>query len=211
MDPTRCFNAQCKFPLNFIHLQRIKADLPQLVWVLPRWSQLATFYEVRWAWFIAALYLPISFGWAAGDVSLAAYIQSTLSDMNLQETGISPLGAVMGFLFSSYVILNAVLSSVLGSVIDADIRNTRTIYNSLIQVGGIQFTVGCVIIGAATLIPIGALAFNPKPVGHLETRDDLDSEHILDGAMLTDGGVLKTTTEGKVNGEDDEFKTKQVV
>lgn len=178
------------------------ADM-QLVWVLPRFSQLAAQYEVRWAWFIAAIYIPISFGWAAGDVSLAAYIQSTLSDMDLPDSGVSPLGAVMGFLFSSYVILNAILSSVLGSVIDQDWTQRRTIYNALTQVGGIQFTVGCVIIGAATFIPKGALALNPKPVGHLETFDDVDGEHALNGAVLEQGGSFKPEDITKHKQEDE--------
>lgn len=97
----------------------------------------------------------------------------------------------MGFLFSSYVILNAVLSSVLGKVIDDDWTSRRTIYNALTQVGGIQFTVGCVIILGASFIPKGAIAFNPKPVGHLYTEEALDDEHVLNGAVLEQGGVTK--------------------
>jgi alpha-D-ribose 1-methylphosphonate 5-phosphate C-P lyase len=48
------------------------------------------------AWITAACFLPISYGWAAGDVSLAAYIQHTLSSMDIADQGVSPLGAVMG-------------------------------------------------------------------------------------------------------------------
>jgi hypothetical protein len=35
--------------------------------------------NVGWAWKTGATYIPISYGWAAGDCSLAAYIQSVLS------------------------------------------------------------------------------------------------------------------------------------
>lgn len=124
--------------------------------------------------------------------------------MNFAETGVSPLGAVMGFLFSSYVILNAILSSVLGKVIDDDFTFNRTIYNALTQVGGIQFTVGCVIIFGATFIPKGALAFNPKPVGHLYTEEALDDEHALSGAVLEQGGTTKP--ENGVKAESDNVK-----
>lgn len=134
--------------------------------------------------------------------------------MNLPNSDVSPLGAVMGFLFSSYVILNAIMSSTLGKVIDDTFIARRSIYDALVNVGGIQFTVGCVIILAATFIPIGALALNPRPVGHLETRDDVnDPEHALNGAVLEQGGVLAPggTHAGKV--EEDEFTKpiKQVV
>lgn len=44
-----------------------------------------------------ASFLPVSFGWAAGDVSLAAYIQSTLSKIESKNKQVSALGAVMAF------------------------------------------------------------------------------------------------------------------
>jgi hypothetical protein len=37
------------------------------------------------------------FGWAAGDVSLAAYIQSTLAKLENIDPDVSALGAVMAF------------------------------------------------------------------------------------------------------------------
>lgn len=92
--------------------------------------------------------------------------------MNINEPGISPLGAVMSFLYSAYIVLNAVLSSVLGTVIDADFRANGNIYNALTRVGGIQFSVCAAIIFASTFIPRGAFAFNPKQEGDLKTPDD---------------------------------------
>ena len=38
-----------------------------------------------WAWKLAAVFLPISLGWAAGDVSLVAHIQATLSAHELKK------------------------------------------------------------------------------------------------------------------------------
>jgi hypothetical protein len=103
---------------------------------------------------------------------ISAYIQSSLANMNINEPGISPLGAVMAFLYSAYIVLNAVLSVVLGTVIDAAVQRDRTIYNALIRVGGIQFSVCAAIIFASTFIPRGSWALNPKQEGDLITPDD---------------------------------------
>jgi hypothetical protein len=64
-------------------------------------------------------------------------------------------------------VFNAVLSSLLGKVIDKDWTTNRTIYNALQQVGGIQFSVGCGIILLASLIPAGAFSLNPKVINSL--------------------------------------------
>lgn len=50
---------------------RLDALMLNLVWTLPRYSQIFA-PEVSSAWKIAATFIPVSFGWAAGDVSLAA-------------------------------------------------------------------------------------------------------------------------------------------
>jgi hypothetical protein len=55
------------------------------------------------AWKIGATFIPISFGWAAGDVSLAAYIQSSVARVESKVAGVSALGAVMSFLYVLYV------------------------------------------------------------------------------------------------------------
>jgi hypothetical protein len=56
------------------------------------------------AWKMAATFIPVSMGWAAGDVSLAAYIQASLARGGEANTaGISTLGAVMSFLYVTYV------------------------------------------------------------------------------------------------------------
>lgn len=110
--------------------------------------------------------------------------------MDLPDQGVSPLGAVMAFLYASYIVFNAVLSSVLGKVIDRDFVATKTITNSLRQVGGIQFSVCCGIILLATLVPKGAFAFNPKRLSG--QKEDIDP---LDGAVLKQGGVTTSDDE----------------
>jgi hypothetical protein len=57
---------------------RIDALALNIVWILPYFSTIAK-QDVSWAWRAAGTFIPISYGWAAGDVSLAAYIQSALS------------------------------------------------------------------------------------------------------------------------------------
>jgi hypothetical protein len=97
--------------------------------------------------------------------------------MHITEVGVSPLGAVMAFLYSGYIVLNAVLSTLLGRVIDRDYRTNDNIFTALTQVGGIQFSVGAVIIFASTFIPRGALALNPGEEGDLKTPKD-DNVHV---------------------------------
>lgn len=67
---------------------------------------------------MAATFVPISYGWAAGDVSLAAYIQASLARLESKTKDVSALAAVMSFLYSTYVVLYAVLNPLLGRYID---------------------------------------------------------------------------------------------
>ena len=133
---------------------RLDALALNIVWILPYFSTIAK-KDVTWAWRVAGCFIPISYGWAAGDVSLAAYIQSALSAGDYGElypanvrvrspinssaskyVDVSALGAVMAFLYSSYIVMNAILSSVLGTVIDDDFNAHGNIERSLKRVGG---------------------------------------------------------------------------
>jgi hypothetical protein len=118
---------------------RFDAFMLNIVWVMPFLPIVAG--SVNSAWYVtlqlsflqkytfnqliiayrklAAIFIPISFGWAAGDVSLAAYIQSTLAKIESKEPDVSTLGAVMAFLYVTYIVLYAVLSAVLGNWVDA--------------------------------------------------------------------------------------------
>ncbi|KAJ3550704.1 hypothetical protein NMY22_g280 [Coprinellus aureogranulatus] len=148
---------------------RFDALALNLVWILPSFSRKAT-HDVSWAWKIAGCFIPISMGWAAGDVSLAAYIQSTLSESQYQHPRVSPLGAVMAFLYTTYIVFNAVLSTVLGTVFDKDSKKTGNIHNSLSTVGGVHFSVGCAVILLSTFIPLGGFSFNPKVLGTIDSK-----------------------------------------
>jgi hypothetical protein len=70
-------------------------------------------------------------GWAAGDVSLAAYIQASLAGNDHGHPGVSALGAVMAFLYSSYIVMYAVLGVLLGRVFDNDFTAHKNIISSL--------------------------------------------------------------------------------
>ncbi|KAJ2921518.1 hypothetical protein H1R20_g15572, partial [Candolleomyces eurysporus] len=147
---------------------RFDAVALNIVWVLPAFARIAT-HDVSWAWKVAGCFIPISMGWAAGDVSLAAYIQSVLSDSAFHHERVSALGAVMAFLYTTYIVLNAFLSVVLGHVIDNDLEANNNIIQSLKTVGGVHFTVACALVLASTFVPKGAFSFNPKALGRITT------------------------------------------
>lgn len=112
--------------------------------------------------------IPVSMGWAAGDVSLAAFIQASLARVESKDRGISALGAVMAFLYSSYIvsghsaavnelseisdsvsppclqIIYAVLGSLLGKYIDHVWTKDKSIYRALNMIGGVQARYQCV-------------------------------------------------------------------
>jgi len=117
----------------------------------------------RFVWSVFPLMVVLSFGWAAGDVSLVAYIQSRIHNVNRHslDEGTSPLGCVMAFLYSSYIIFFMVISIPLGRVFDA--YNARgEVRESFIYVSGIMITIGAVLIFGSTFVPKGSCAINPK-------------------------------------------------
>jgi hypothetical protein len=52
------------------------------------------------------------------QVSLLAYIQSQLGNHHDVVHGVSPLGAVMGFLYSTYIVLYTVIAIGIGRIFD---------------------------------------------------------------------------------------------
>ncbi|KIY66864.1 hypothetical protein CYLTODRAFT_398145 [Cylindrobasidium torrendii FP15055 ss-10] len=160
---------------------RLDALMLNLVWLLPFFSTRAT-HQVVWAWRTGACFIPISFGWAAGDVSLSAYIQSVLSTEQHSDgyPGVSSLGAVMAFLYSSYIVLNAVLSSVLGRVIDRDFSVNKNITRSLKSIGGIQYSVCAGVIMLFTFIHHNVASSEPlfdmRMTRRPEARRDLEDK-----------------------------------
>lgn len=150
---------------------RMDAITLNLIWIIPFFALQGSSNST--AWKLAPCMIPISYGWAGGDVSLAAYIQSTLSKLEQEDDDVSALGAVMAFLYVTYIVLYSVLSTQLGRWIDTQLRDVKgdllvsRARHALKMVGGVHFSVLSLIIFAATFIPRGAVALNPK---NLEER-----------------------------------------
>lgn len=76
---------------------RVDGLLLGLVWILPFFKPDLVGDDSAnpsTAWKFACIFIPISLGWAAGDVSLVAYIQSSVAE-DKEDARISPLAAVM--------------------------------------------------------------------------------------------------------------------
>lgn len=124
----------------------------------------------------------------------------------------------MAFLYSSYIVTNAILSSLLGKVFDKDFQQHGNILHALKTVGGYalvlmppllcpiltlifsaQFSIASAIILCATFIPRGAFALNPKALGTVSLKspnveagssEDADSEN--DEKDIKKGDYLDT-------------------
>lgn len=153
---------------------RLDSIFLMIVWYIPFFYPPVN--DVKYAWIMAATFIPISFGWAAGDVSLGAYIQSSLTDTESKENHISPLGAVMAFLYSSYIILYAVINPLLGKYIDSVYAAQNTIRPALLYTAGVQFTIVSVMVFISTFVPRGSIACNPK----ILSKDTGDKEELTD-------------------------------
>ena len=118
-----------------------------------------------------------SFGWAAGDVSLAAYIQASLSRLESDKHNVSALGAVMAFLYCTYIVTYAITSPLLGKYIDSvSNANNEQIHGAVRNVGGIQFTIIFVLVMCATIGPKGSWKWNPRMLSGEERDGDVDGE-----------------------------------
>ncbi|KAF8451776.1 hypothetical protein BGX38DRAFT_1181080 [Terfezia claveryi] len=168
---------------------RLDATVLAIIWVVVKWrppiDESTGKVPVVWAWKLAAVFLPISLGWAAGDVSLVAHIQATLSAHELgkdfhsdpediggkqvkyskpnKQRTITSLGAVMAVLYSTYIALFALLNPLLGIYTDRVVNSNinpgdgdgrKGIWEALVNVGGIQFTIIAVLVGGSTLVPL---------------------------------------------------------
>ncbi|RIA95385.1 major facilitator superfamily domain-containing protein [Glomus cerebriforme] len=143
-------------PLPFV---RFDAVALMTLWIFP---YLPVHDPLKWALYALPLMIVLSSGWAAGDVSLVAYIQSRLHSVNINANeGTSPLGCVMAFLYSSYIITFTILSIPLGRVFDSYKAQGRT-RESFLYIAGVMMTIGAVIIFACTFIPRHSFAINPK-------------------------------------------------
>ncbi|KAI4654747.1 uncharacterized protein J4E78_006924 [Alternaria triticimaculans] len=166
---------------NLVHTPipwlRLDALALLIVWYLPFWNPPKN--DVAQAWIVGATFLPISFGWAAGDVSLAAYIQASLARIESKTQNVSALGAVMAFLYSTYIVTYAIASVSLGTYIDrVSDRHNEQIHGAVLNVAAVQFTIISVLVLTSTFVPKGAFALNPKMLSEEDLDTDLEDEDL---------------------------------
>lgn len=171
---------------------RLDAILLMIVWYIPFFYPPAN--EVKYAWIMAATFIPISFGWAAGDVSLGAFIQSSLTNDESDDDNISPLGAVMAFLYSSYIILYAIANPLLGIYIDSVYNEQGTIRPALINTAGVQFTIVTIMVLVSTFVPKGSIAFNPQMLVVQKPDESPDSGQKADDTQVIENTVKEHPT-----------------
>ncbi|PWY67239.1 hypothetical protein BO94DRAFT_540455 [Aspergillus sclerotioniger CBS 115572] len=180
-------NNRVRTPIPWL---RVDALMLLITWYLPFWKPRLRY--VQDALFAAATFVPISFGWAAGDVSLAAYIQATLSRMESTSSNVSALGAVMAFLYSTYIVLYAVISPILGSYIDRVYIETGgpngggDIHRAIRSVASVQFSVISLLVVISSFVPRGSLAVNPAVLD----EEDLEEEDW--GNVVSSGASMKS-------------------
>ncbi|CAF3233028.1 unnamed protein product [Rotaria sp. Silwood2] len=143
-------------PLVWLRLDSI---LLFIVWYLPFYNPSSI--SVKNAWIIALSFIPFGFGSAGDDVSLNAHIQASLSKPQLKDKDVSSLGSVMAFLYSSYIILYAILNPLLGKYIDSVYNSKQTIRPAFIFTAGVQTTIISIIVFLSTFIPKGSFKLNP--------------------------------------------------
>jgi MFS family permease len=165
------FSNSFRTPLPWL---RISALLLLIVWYIPYCYPPAN--SIKYAWIIGSTFIPISFGWAASDIALAAHIQSSMTRLESSYEDVSVLGAVMSFLYSSYIIIYAIANPFLGKYIDSVYKVRGTIRPALFYTVGVQFTLIMAIILASTFIPSGAFSFNPKIDDKDEDEEDSSDE-----------------------------------
>ncbi|KAF1829415.1 hypothetical protein BDW02DRAFT_509979 [Decorospora gaudefroyi] len=166
---------------NLVHTPipwlRLDALALLIVWYLPYWRP--PHNDVGQAWIAAATFLPISFGWAAGDVSLAAYIQASLARIESKTKNVSALGAVMAFLYCTYIVTYAIASVSLGTYIDrVSDRNNEQIHGAILNVAGVQFTIIFALVMTSTIVPKGAFSLNPRMLSEEYLDTDLEDEEL---------------------------------
>jgi MFS family permease len=164
----------------FLFTNVIKTPMPWLrmdalalliVWYLAFWYP--SYDNVGQAWVVAATFMPISFGWAAGDVSLAAYIQAMLHRQENGFSNVSALVTVMAFLYSTYIIVYSIASPLLGTYVDnVSAKNNGDVHEAMFNIAGVQFTIISITVLCATFIPHGAFAFNPDMLERQNLEDD---------------------------------------
>ncbi|KAI9673419.1 MAG: hypothetical protein M1817_002881 [Caeruleum heppii] len=166
---------------------RLDSLMLLVVWYLPYWDPPEQ--QVKYAWIVAATLVPISFGWAAGDVSLAAYIQASLARIESGTRNVSALGAVMAFLYSTYIVIYAITSPILGRYVDKVFTQSGggqggNVRQAVENVAGVQYTIIFVLVMTATFVPRGAFSFNPRMLDNETLEEEVETEASQDADLF---------------------------
>lgn len=148
---------------------RLNALMFFILWYIPFYYPPTD--QIKYAWLIAATLIPLGFSSAISDISLDSFIQSSLTRMESKHKNVSPLGAVMAFLYSTYIIIYLAANPVLGRHIDHVYNSKGTVQTALIYTVGAQLTVIFLVMTLATFIPRGARSLNPVLNEEDETSD----------------------------------------
>ncbi|CAF0879876.1 unnamed protein product [Didymodactylos carnosus] len=169
---------------------RLDALILLIVWYIPYYYPPSN--NVKYAWIIAATYIPIGFGSSIDDISLNAYIQSSLSHLESKHKNISALGAVVAFLYSSYIIIYAIANPLLGKYLDSVYQSSKTVRPVFVNTVAIQLTIISVVVFVSTFIPKGAITLNPSLL------QENDSASVTDSVENTNVMFNKNRESGEV-------------
>ena len=170
-------NDTIKSPLLWV---RLDALMLLIIWYIPFFHPPPE--QVKYAWIIAASFVPIGFASAISDISLDAYIQSSLTRLESKHQNVSPLGAVMAFLYSTYIIIYSISNPFFGRHLDNVYKKNGTIQSALIYTAAAQLTIVFIVMFAATFIPKGAAACNPVLIdenGETITSNNDEKLHVM--------------------------------
>lgn len=178
------YSKEVATPLPWLRLDAISLVI---VWIFPLVDPLSLNMSM-FTWMICLLPVmaSISFGWAAGDCSLVAYVQSRFANVSNQNDKAPSLGSVMAFLYVLYIILFAFISPGMGAVHDSFLKpltdkfgqespiqlRLPLVRQAMIYTAGVFVTCCGAIILAATFIPRGSFAFNPKSIDSGDSVSD---------------------------------------
>jgi hypothetical protein len=182
---------------------RLDAIMLFVVWYFPYWYPPSG--DVKYAWQAAATLIPVSMGWAAGDVSLAAYIQAALGRRESESPRVSALGAVMAFLYCFYVVTYAIAGTFLGRYLDAiydetgGSKNGGSIRSGLVYTAGVQFTIIGILIFASTFIPEGSFAFNPQRLFNEDLDTDIPEDMPAERLNSVDGESIRRDNKARAS------------
>ena len=99
-------------------------------------------------------------GFAGGDISIAAWIQSLEEDKDDSGQDNDNLAAIMAFLQTTYIAMYALFSPTLGLYADKVFKSHGDMHEVVQNIACLLFTIIAAITFAATFVPRGACAWN---------------------------------------------------